>query len=237
VRWSLTSFPTEGQAQDARMSLAEYEDFFFNACLPDMNDPVGYWNKVSARQEKIVDWLKGKELIHVSGPETDLTLNVKGRKFINCDCKANVPDGEIFTSPIEDSANGKVFYSYPAILDGVEVSGIRLWFENGKVVKATAERNEAFLLAKLNADEGARRLGEFAIGTNAGISKFTGHILFDEKIGGSFHMAVGMSIPETGGVNDSAIHWDMICDLRPGSEITADGEVFYRDGKFILPLD
>lgn len=235
LRWALTQYPTPAHAQDAEMSLTEFEDFYYNACMPDMDDPVGYWRCVSLHQAELVEWLAGKETIHVSGPETEITLSVKGRKFINCDCKENIPDGEIFTSPVEDSVNGHVRFSYPAIMDSIEVSGIQLWFQNGKVVKASAEKNEAFLLAKLSADEGASRVGEFAIGTNDGIQKFTKEILFDEKIGGSFHMAMGMSLPETGGVNESAIHWDMICDLRPGSEITADGILFYKDGKFILP--
>lgn len=235
LQWTLTEYPTEAIAQDADMSLAEFEDFYFNACLPDMDDPVGYWKKVSARQQRIADWLNQKSMIHLTGPETDLTLNIQGRRFINSDGRGNLPDGEIFTGPVEDSMEGRVFFSYPAILDSVEVHGIRLWFEKGRVVRATAEKNEAFLLAKLAADEGASRVGEFAFGTNDGITHFTHSILFDEKIGGSFHMALGMSLPETGGVNDSAIHWDMICDLRPGSEVTADGELFYRDGKFILP--
>jgi aminopeptidase len=232
--WAATLFPTQAHAQQAEMSLTDYEDFVYNACMPDMNDPVGYWQKVSAEQQKICDWLKGKKKVHVTGPETDVTLSIEGREFINCDCHENVPDGEIFTSPVEDSANGHVYFSYPAINDGHEVTGIRLWFENGKVVKATAEKNEQYLNAALDTDEGSRLLGEFAIGTNEGISKFTGEILFDEKIGGSFHMAVGAGLPEAGGKNESSIHWDMVCDLRPGGEISVDDQVIYKNGKFVI---
>lgn len=234
LRWTVTLFPTEAHAQDAEMSLDEYEDFVFNACMPDMNDPIGYWKRVSEKQQKIVTWLKGKENIHVVGPETDLQLSVKGRTFINCDCHVNVPDGEVFTGPVEQSVEGHVCFSYPAIYQGREVSGVRLWFEKGKVVKATAEKNEEFLIKTLNTDDGARYVGEFAIGTNEGIQQFTREILFDEKIAGSFHVAMGAGYPETGSLNKSAIHWDMICDLRNGGEIWADGKCFYRNGQFRL---
>jgi aminopeptidase len=234
--WTGTLFPTQAHAQQAEMSLSEYEDFVYNACMPDMNDPVGYWKKVSIEQQKICDWLKGKKKVHVSGPETDLTLSIKGREFINCDCRENVPDGEIFTSPVEDSANGTVYFSYPAIYEGREITGVRLWFENGKVVKSSAEKNEVLLNTALDTDESSRYLGEFAFGTNQGITKFTGEILFDEKIGGSFHLAVGAGIPEAGGTNKSSIHWDMVCDLRQAGEISVDDQLIYKNGKFILSL-
>jgi aminopeptidase len=236
VRWTLTLFPNHASAQDAEMSLSEYEDFVYNACMPDMNDPVGYWKKVSAQQAKIIDWLKGKQNVHVLGKETDLRLSIAGRTFINCDCKENVPDGEIFTGPVEDSAEGQVYFSYPTLYGGHEVTGVRLWFEKGKVVKASAEKNEDFLLKTLDTDEGSRYLGEFAIGTNKGIQRFTGEILFDEKIGGSFHMALGEGYPESGSVNHSGLHWDMICDLRDGGEIWVDDELLYRDGDFVIEL-
>jgi aminopeptidase len=233
-RWTGTLYPTQAHAMEADMSLEEYEDFVYNACMPDLNDPIGYWRKVSAEQDKYIQWLKGKKKVHVSGPETDLRLSIEGRPFINCDCKENVPDGEIFTSPVEDSIEGHVYYSYPAIYYGHEVEGIRLWFEKGKVVKATAEKNEEFLIKTLDTDEGSRYVGEWAIGTNYGITKFTHEILFDEKIGGSFHMAVGAGFPESGGKNTSSVHWDMICDMRNGGEIRVDDELFYKDGKFVV---
>jgi aminopeptidase len=234
LRWTLSLFPTPAHAQDAEMSLSEYEDFVYNACMPDLNDPVGYWQKVSKYQERIIAWLKGKKEVHVIGPETDLRLNVAGRRFINCDCHENVPDGEIFTGPVEDSLEGQVYFSYPTIFGGRQVEGVRLWFEKGKVVKATAEKNEDFLLKTLDTDEGSRYVGEFAIGTNQGIQRFTGEILFDEKIGGSFHMALGEGYPESGSQNKSGLHWDMICDLRSGGEIWVDGELLYKNGQFVI---
>jgi aminopeptidase len=218
------------------MSLSEYEDFVYGACLPDIDDPIGYWQSFSVRQQKIVDWLEGKKRIHVTGPETDLTLSIEGRKFVNCDGRNNMPDGEVFTGPVEDSMQGHVYFSYPAIYNDREVTGVRLWFENGKVIRASAEKNEQFLIKTLDTDEGARQVGEFAIGTNEGITKFTHQILFDEKINGSFHIALGTGFPETGSYNESSIHWDMVCDLRQGGQITVDNELLYKDGKFVIDI-
>jgi aminopeptidase len=234
LRWSATLFPTQAYAQDAEMSLSEYEDFLFGACLPDIEDPVSYWRNFSAWQQKVVNWLKGKNKVHVIAPETDLTLSIAGRTFINCDGHENMPDGEVFTGPVENSVTGHVYFSYPAIEQGHEVSGVRLWFENGRVVKATAEKNEDYLHKTLDTDEGSRSVGEFAIGTNEGIQRFTRQILFDEKIHGSFHMALGAGYPETGSQSQSAIHWDLICDLRHGGEIWVDEVLLYKDGKFVI---
>jgi aminopeptidase len=234
LRWVGTLFPTQAYAQDAGMSLSDYEDFVYGACMPDLDDPVGHWLRFSAWQQKIVDWLKGKQQVHVIGPETDLQLSVAGRTFINSDGKHNMPSGEVFTGPVEDSVDGHVLFSYPAIYRGREVRGIRLWFEGGKVVKASAEANEELLLQTLDTDEGSRYVGEFAIGTNEGITQFTRQILFDEKINGSFHMALGFGYPDTGSVNQSAIHWDMVCDMRRGGEIWVDGELLYKDGAFAI---
>ena len=185
-------------------------------------------------QQKLVDWLVGKEEIVVKGPNIDMQLSIAGRTFINSDGKRNMPSGEIFTGPVENSVNGWVRFSYPAIVAGREVSGVELRFEDGKVVEATAEKNEDFLLKTLDTDEGARYLGEFAIGTNNSIDRFTKSILYDEKIGGTIHMAVGRGYPETGSKNVSAIHWDMICDMRDGGKIWVDGELFYDSGKFVI---
>lgn len=234
MKWVAALFPTLAYAQDANMPLSEYEDFVYNACLPDPDDPVGYWRGVEARQAKIVNWLKGKKQVHVTAPGTDLTLSIEGRPFVNCACKVNVPDGEVFTSPVENSANGYVHFTYPTLYEGYEVSNVRLEFKDGKAVKASADKNEEFLNKKLDTDPGARFLGEFAIGTNEQIDRFTGQILFDEKIGGSFHMALGHGYPESLTENDSAIHWDMICDLRKGGAITVDGQLFYQNGKFMV---
>ncbi len=232
-RWVGTIFPTNGFAQDAEMSLGEYEDFVYGACMPDPDDPVGYWQRFSAWQQRIVDWLKGKEQVHVLGPETDLRLSIAGRIFINSDGHHNMPSGEVFTGPVEDSVEGHVRFSYPAIYQGREVTGVKLWFEGGRVVRAVADKNEAFLLKTMDTDAGSRGVGEFAIGTNEGITNFTRQILFDEKISGSFHMALGAGYPETGSKNESAVHWDMICDLREGGEIWVDGELLYKDGAFV----
>jgi len=236
LRWTVTKFPTNACAQDAEMSLSEYEDFVYGACLPDTNDPVGYWRRFSAWQQKIVEWLKGKNQVHIIGPETDLRLSIAGRIFVNCDGTKNMPDGEVFTGPVEDSLEGHVCFSYPAIYNGREVTDVRLQFEGGRVVRATADKNEEFLLKTLDTDDGSRRVGEFAIGTNQGITRFTRQILFDEKINGSFHMALGAGYPETGSQNQSAIHWDLICDLRDGGEIRVDDELLYKDGNFAIEL-
>jgi aminopeptidase len=170
--------------------------------------------------------------VRLEGPGTDLRLNVSGRKFVAADGRHNMPDGEFFTGPVEDSVNGNVTFSYPAVYGGREVAGVKLRFKDGKVVEASAERNEDFLIKMLDTDEGARRLGELGIGTNYGIDRFTKEILLDEKIGGTIHLAVGMSYPETGGTNNSAVHWDMVCDLRRGGSITVDGVELQSNGKF-----
>ncbi len=234
LRWVLGPYPTNALAQDAEMSLTDYEDFVYGACLPDLNDPVGYWKNFSARQDKIVAWLKGKKTIRVVGKETDLRLSIAGRNFENCDGRMNMPDGEVFTGPVEDSMEGHVYFSYPAIYGAHEVTGVRLTFEKGEVVKATADKNQDYLIKTIATDAGSKRVGEFAIGTNEGIKKFTREILFDEKIGGSFHMALGSGYPETGSTNESAIHWDMVCDLRDGGEIWVDDTLFYKNGKFVI---
>jgi aminopeptidase len=232
LRWTLTQYPTQASAQDAEMSLSEYEDFVYGACMVNLDDPVAYWKQMATEQQRLVDWLKGKDQITVKGEHIDLSLSVKARVFINADGKKNFPDGEIFTGPVEDSVNGWVRFTYPAIYGGREVDGVELTFENGKVVKATAKKGEEYLNSVLDTDPGARFLGEFAIGTNTGIQKFTRNILFDEKIGGTVHMAVGSGYPDTGSKNESAVHWDMICDMRSGAEIRVDGELFYQNGEF-----
>ncbi len=231
-RWVIVNYPCDALAQEADMSLSEYEKFVYQATFADKDDPVAEWKKVHDEQERIVQWLKGKKKVELHSPNIDVSMNIEGRKFINADGENNMPDGEIFTSPVEDSCNGWVSYTYPAILGGREVEGIRLEFKDGKVVKSSAEKNEDFLKKMLAMDEGASVLGELGIGTNYGIDRFTKSILFDEKIGGSIHMAVGVGFPEAGGKNESAMHWDMICDMREDSEILVDGELFYKDGQF-----
>lgn len=233
-RWSLTLFPTQAYAAEAEMSLADYEDFYYKACLCDRDDPVAAWRQQSDEIKRLAEWMSGKEEVRIEAPGTDLTLNVSDRIFIPAEGKHNMPDGEFFTGPVEDSANGQVTFTYPAVYGGREVSGVQLRFEDGKVVEAHAERNEEFLTEMLDADDGARRLGELGIGANYGISRFTKEILLDEKIGGTVHLAVGMSYPETGGKNDSSVHWDMVCDLRSGGRVTVDGVDFQVDGRFLV---
>ncbi|MFW5748696.1 MAG: aminopeptidase [Chloroflexota bacterium] len=231
-RWVGTWFPTEASAQEANMSLEEYEDFVYSATFCDKADPVAEWLKIRAMQQEKIDWLAGRKNIALNGPNIDLKLSIDGRTFINSDGTRNMPSGEIFTSPVEESVNGWVRFSYPSIVGGRAVSGIELTFKDGKVVEASAEQNEDLLYAQLDTDDGSRYLGEFAIGTNFGINRFTGNILFDEKIGGTVHMAIGQGYPETGSKNSSAVHWDMICDMRNDSEIHIDDELFYRNGQF-----
>jgi aminopeptidase len=234
LRWMSTQYPTVAHAMEAEMGYDEYQDFFYRACHADdaTPDPVAYWQGVKRDQQRIVDWLNGHAQVTLRGPNVDLRLSVSGRTFVNCFGDKNLPDGEVFTGPVEDSANGWVRFTYPAVYQGRVVEGVELAFENGKVVKASASKNQDLLLHMLDSDAGARYIGEFAIGTNFEIDRFTHNILFDEKIGGSFHMALGAGYPETGSQNKSVIHWDMICDMRQDSEIRVDGELLYRNGKF-----
>lgn len=234
MKWVGTLFPTEGLAQEAGMSLEEYSDFVFGACFADRDDPVAAWEALGAMQQQKIDWLKGKQSIVLRGPNIDLSLSVADRVFINACGKRNMPDGEIFTGPVEESVNGWVRFTYPSILQGRAVSGIELRFVDGRVTDASAKENEDLLYAQLDADAGSRYLGEFAIGTNFGIDKFTGSILYDEKIGGTIHMAIGAGYPDTGSKNRSSVHWDMICDMRHDSEIHVDDELFYKNGQFIV---
>lgn len=234
AKWCGTQFPTHADAQEAGMSLEEYEEFVYGAGLLDEDNPTEKWKIISEQQEKICDYLNTKKVIRIVSVDTDLTFCVEGRKWINCDGKENFPDGEVFTTPVRDSVNGRIRFTYPAIYSSREIEDVRLTFENGKVVQASAEKGEDFLLSVLDTDEGARYVGEIAIGTNYGIQKFTKNILFDEKIGGTIHLAVGSGMEETGGSNDSSIHWDMICDMRDHGKIYADDELIYENGKFII---
>lgn len=239
LRWCGTQYPTAASAQDAEMSLREYEQFVFNAGLLNFDDPVAEWKKVEATQQKVVDYLNGKKEVHFkTDAGTDLLVNVEDMTWINCCGHENFPDGEVFTGPNlaakDGGVNGAVHYSFPAVHHGREVHDIVLTFEKGRVVDAKASKNLDFLLGMLDQDEGARALGEIAIGTNYQITRYTKNTLFDEKIGGTFHAAVGAGYPETGNSNTSGLHWDMVCDLRTGGTITVDGEVISKDGKFVF---
>ena len=233
-RWVIADFPCQSLAQDADMSLRDYEDFVYGATFADDPEPVARWLELRTEQQRLVDWLKGRKQVTVKGPHIDLRLSIEGRTFINSDGRRNMPSGEIFTGPVEESAEGWVHFTYPAVRGGREVENVEFVFAQGKVVHAAAGKNEAYLLSQLDSDPGARYLGEFAIGTNYRIQRFTRNILFDEKIGGTLHMAVGAGYPETGSRNQSAIHWDFICDMREESEIRVDGELFYRNGRVLV---
>jgi len=235
LRWALTQYPTEAYAKEAGLTFEEYQDFLYGACHADDNtpDPVAYWGEIHEKQKKIIQRIEGHDNVRLLGPNVDLSLSIKGRKFNNSHGRHNMPDGEIYTGPVEHSVNGWVKFTYPAIYQGRGVEGVELHFENGRVSHATAAQGEDFLLTMIDSDAGARYLGEFAIGTNFEINRFTRNILFDEKLGGTFHVALGAGYPETGSLNTSVIHWDLICDLRQDSEIRVDGVVIYRDGQFV----
>ena len=234
LRWVATRYPTDAYAQDAEMSLTEFEHFFFASCFANLEDPVAEWSRLAAAQTRIAEQLDRVSDIHLRGPDIDLQLRVAGRKFIPCSGETNMPDGEIFTGPVENSAHGWVRFSYPCIYTSVEVDGVEVRFENGRVVEASATKNDAYLQATLEADAGARYLGELGIGTNENIQRFTRTMLFDEKMAGTIHLALGGGYPETGSTNRSAIHWDMLVNMREESEILADGEPIYRDGQFLF---
>ncbi len=231
-RWVLTQYPTAGYARAAGMGLAEYEAFVVRALFLDRTDPAEAWRELGRRQAGLVEFMTGVRSIRIEGEGTDLQLSVEGRTWINSDGRRNMPSGEIFTGPIEDSANGRIRCGFPVCRDGRQLSGIELEFRDGEVVSAHAEDGEDYLRAMLNVDAGARRLGELGLGLNYGIDRFTGSILFDEKIGGTVHLAVGQSYPETGGINNSALHWDFIVDTRQNARITADGRVVMEEGRW-----
>jgi aminopeptidase len=232
-RWVLTLFPTEALAQEAHMSLSEYEEFAFEAMGLNEEDPVRYWSQMSAEQERLKARLEEAREIRIVGPETDLTLSVEGRTFVNSAGMRNMPCGEVFTGPIEDSANGTVYFGVPAAIAGREISGVRIRLEEGKIVEASAEKGEEYLSSLLDADDGARYLGELGIGTNYGIRRARANVLFDEKLGGTVHLAIGRSYAQTGGKNDSSVHTDLVCDLREGGALYADGELIQENGRFL----
>jgi aminopeptidase len=233
LRWLVAVFPTNAAAQEAEMSLAEYEDFVFRGGLLDEDDPVAAWREFGETLTRRAEWLGTKSELRVVADGTDLTVGVGGRTWIPCDGKENFPDGEVFTGPVETEVDGDVRFTFPAVFHGRIVDGLRLRFRAGEVVEASAAHGEPFLHEMLAMDDGARRLGEFSFGMNEAIGEFTRNTLFDEKIGGTIHLALGKAYPETGGRNQSALHWDLVCDLRSGSEVYADGELVYRDGRFL----
>ena len=233
LRWCGTQFPTQACAQDAEKSLAEYEDFVFSAGHIDKPDPVAVWKQISQSQQRLADYLNGKkEYRVVAANGTDVRMSVESRRWINCDGHENFPDGEVFTGPVIESVNGQINFSFPAVHHGREVQDVKLTFRDGKVVDASASKGEEFLNSMLDMDAGSRFLGECAIGTNYNITQYSRNTLFDEKIGGTVHFALGAGYPETGNTNQSGLHWDMVVDLRKGGHLEIDGERFNLNGLF-----
>lgn len=233
LRWVITLFPTHAAAQDAEMSLEDYEEFVYDAGKLNADDPVAAWQAVAQEQERIAAFLQTRRVFRLVAPGTDLTYDTGGRSWINSAGQKNFPDGEIFTSPDEGKTEGSIRFTYPAVYAGREVEQVHLTFAQGKVVQASASKGEDLLHSLLDMDEGARRLGEAAFGTNYNIQRFSRNTLFDEKIGGTIHLALGNAFPQVGGQNRSALHWDLVCDMRAGGEVYADGELVYRDGAFL----
>ncbi len=233
LRWAVTAYPCQAFAQDADMSLADYEDFVYRSGWLHVDDPVAAWRDFAGKLTTVAERLGGVRELRVLAEGTDLTVGVAGRRWIPAKGDRNFPDGEVFTGPDETATRGDVRFSFPAIRSGREVENVRLRFEDGRVVRAEAAAGEDLLREMVGMDDGSAVLGEFAIGTNYAVDRFTKQILFDEKIGGTIHMALGAGYPETGSKNHSGLHWDMVCDLRGGGEIHADGELIYRDGRFL----
>jgi aminopeptidase len=233
MSWCGTLFPTNAHAQEAEMSLAEYEDFVFAACHVHEEDPAAHWRSVSTALSARARELGSVREIRIVGPDTDLRVGVEGRGWIAADGRYNMPDGEVFTSPVETETEGEIRYTFPAVYHGREVEDVRLRFEGGRVVHAEASRGDDYLQSLLEMDQGARVLGEVAFGLNYEIDRFTRNILFDEKIGGTMHLALGSGFPQAGGQNTSGLHWDMICDLREDGEVYADGELVWKAGRFL----
>jgi aminopeptidase len=239
LKWSGTQYPCQASAQDAEMSLAEYEEFVFGAGLLNEPDPVAAWKAVSKKQQRLADLLNdrsgpgGGDYRVVAANGTDVRMSVAGKKWINCDGHENFPDGEVFTGPVIESVNGHIHFSFPAVYHGREVQDVRLTFKDGKVVDASAGKGQDYLFSMLDMDAGSRFLGECAIGTNYQITRYTKNTLFDEKIGGTVHFALGAGYPETGNHNQSGLHWDMVVDLRSGGRIEIDGVEVSVDGKFL----
>ncbi|MFW5991815.1 MAG: aminopeptidase [Halanaerobiaceae bacterium] len=234
LNWNICQYPTLADAQEARMSLEEYEDFVFQACHLGENDPVKYWQEFGAELQGYANFLEEVDKLHFRSEDTDLTCRVDGRSWVADMGKENYPGGEVFTGPVENSVEGHIRFSFPGIYQGKEIEDIRLTFEKGKVIKASAGKGEELLQTLLETDEGASYVGEVAVGCNKGITHFSRNMLFDEKIGGTIHLAIGRSYPETGGKNISSIHWDMLCDMKDGGTIYADGERIYENGEFLI---
>ena len=233
LRWTGTAWPTNAEAQDAELSLEEYEEFVFRAGHLDDADPVATWRAISRSQQALVDDMNKAKVVRIVAADTDLTLGVEGRRWLNCDGHENFPDGEVFTGPVEPTVNGHIRFSFPAVYHGREVLNVFLEFKDGKVVKSTADKGEDFLKTMIAMDGGSMMLGELAFGVNYNITRFSRNTLFDEKIGGTVHVALGAGYPETGNKNESGLHWDIVCDLRKGGKVFADGKLIQENGVFL----
>ncbi len=234
LRWVGTMHPASGNAQEAGMSTHEFADFVYGACQLDARSPVAAWRRISREQARICKQLGNRRDFRIISEGTDLAFCAEGRKWINCCGQNNMPDGEVFTGPIEDSVNGEILFTFPGISNGREIEEIRLRFRDGEVTDASAAKGEDLLHQMLDTDPGARYVGEIAVGMNNEIERFVKHMLFDEKIGGTVHLAIGRSLPESGGCNESVVHWDMLCDMRTQGRILADGETVYERGRFLV---
>ena len=234
LRWVIADYPTNALAQEANMSLEEYSDFLLKSCYLDLENPAQKWREIDKEQKRIAEILNKTTKIRYVGKNTDITFSTLNRTWVPCSGNLNFPDGEIFTSPVEDSASGTIYFDFPQNYHGSTAKEVYLTLENGKVIEAHAQTGNEFLQDMLNMDEGSRFVGEIAIGTNDRIQNVTGNILFDEKIGGSIHMALGASYPEAGGKNQSGLHWDMIKNMKEGGKIYADDKLVYENGKFII---
>jgi aminopeptidase len=236
MRWCGALYPSAAHAQDAGMSLPEHERFVYRAChVENDGDPVAHWQATRAELAARAEQLTRARELRVVGPGTDLRVVVDGRAWEAADGRYNMPDGEVYTSPHEGSTEGEISFAFPTVFQGREVEGARLRFEGGSVVAAEARRGKPFLQAALDVDDGARRLGEIAFGLNYEIDRFTNNTLFDEKIGGTMHVALGGAFKELGGRNESALHWDMVCDLREDGEVYADSALVWKAGRFLEP--
>ncbi len=231
LKRSLCQYPTQASSDIAGMTIEEYENFVYSACKLDMDDPIKGWLKVRENQSRIVDYLNQTETIQYIGKNIDITFSCKGRIWINSDGMTNMPSGEVYTAPVDDSANGWVRFSYPSYFQGNRFDHIELTFKDGLVESWKSDNNQEEL-DRIFSIPGARRLGEAAIGMNYSITRTTGNILFDEKIGGSIHLAVGQAYKQCNGINNSAIHWDMITDMQEDGRIIADGVMIYENGQF-----
>jgi len=234
LRWCTCQFPTHSSAQEAGMSLDEYEDFVYRACFLDKDNPIKAWKGLHHNQVAICRYLETKKSLRIVSKDTDISCFIEGRRWINGSGKENFPCGEVFSAPHKRSIEGRIRFSYPGIYWGQEIENIRLTVERGKIIEARADKGEELLNTLLGTDEGSRYFGEIGIGTNFGIEKFTKNMLFDEKVGGTIHLAVGAAYPECGGENVSSIHWDMLCDMKEEGKIFADGELIYEKGKFLI---